>query len=241
MRCGTSFPVPPLSPRLVATRSSCFPSLFFTQHLGSPQAPRNALRLPDGDVRRLRRCAVRVREGLHVGLLRCYRYEDLEHVLRRHDPRCVLFSSFLPNFRRADAFAQFGTRLTPRTLRFLTSPEDLSLLSSSTFVPSTSSRHVFTTPDPFLPRQHDVQTGRYCSVFKATWVTAPAAVPIFTIGDMQRVLDVVSATTGTRLAGLTGDIITSVPAATAAHPVVPGRYFGGTAAGKVSFWSPKAL
>ena len=54
---------------------------------------------------------------------------------------------------------------------------------------------------------------------------------------MQRVLDVVAPTTGTRLAGLTGEIITSVPAATAAHPVIPGKYFGGTAAGKVSFYS----
>ena len=88
-----------------------------------------------------------------------------------------------------------------------------------------------------LFRSHDVQTGRYCSVFKATWVTSPAPVPIFTIGDMQRVLDVVAPTTGTRLAGLTGEIITSVPAATAAHPVIPGKYFGGTAAGKVSFYS----
>ncbi|KAK4701556.1 WD repeat-containing protein 76, partial [Phenoliferia sp. Uapishka_3] len=92
----------------------------------------------------------------------------------------------------------------------------------------------------FEPSQlihHDVQTGRYCSVFKATWVTSPATVPIFTIGDMQRVLDVVASTTGTRLAGLTGEIITSVPAATAAHPITPGKYYGGTAAGKVSFYS----
>ncbi|KAM0753844.1 WD40 repeat-like protein [Meredithblackwellia eburnea MCA 4105] len=91
--------------------------------------------------------------------------------------------------------------------------------------------------DPAQYIHHDVQTGRYCSVFKATWVTSPTPVPIFTIGDMQRMLDITSATTGTRVGALTGEIITSVPAATAAHPITPGKYFGGTAAGKVSFFS----
>lgn len=56
-------------------------------------------------------------------------------------------------------------------------------------------------------------------------------------GSMSRSIDIFSGTTGATLCQLyDGDHITAVPTVTGCHPVLPNRYFGATAAGKVSFF-----
>lgn len=79
--------------------------------------------------------------------------------------------------------------------------------------------------------------GRYVSVFKAQWSPAPDLEPHFTTGNMKHPLDVISGR-GKVLAQLTDEHVTAVPAVTASHPVIGGRYYGGTASGKVSIFAP---
>lgn len=43
---------------------------------------------------------------------------------------------------------------------------------------------------------------------------------------------------GDHLVQLTDESITAVPAVTASHPTRAGRYAGGNASGKISFWAP---
>lgn len=53
---------------------------------------------------------------------------------------------------------------------------------------------------------------------------------------MKRLVDVY-ALDGTLMGGLTDESITAVPAITASHPAVAGKYFGGNSSGKVSFYA----
>jgi hypothetical protein len=55
------------------------------------------------------------------------------------------------------------------------------------------------------------------------------------VGNMGRTLDLISPD-GDCVKYLTNEVITAVPAVTAAHPTLP-KYFGGAASGKISYWT----
>ncbi|GAA6001113.1 hypothetical protein JCM10207_007417 [Rhodosporidiobolus poonsookiae] len=84
--------------------------------------------------------------------------------------------------------------------------------------------------------KHNCQVGRYVTVLRAHWSSVPSTPPHLFVGDMHRTLDVYS-TDGTRVKAFDNEAITAVPAVTAAHPTIAGKYFGGAASGKVSFWT----
>ncbi|GAA5908422.1 hypothetical protein JCM6882_007932 [Rhodosporidiobolus microsporus] len=83
---------------------------------------------------------------------------------------------------------------------------------------------------------HNCQVGRYVTVLRAHWSTVPSYPPHLHIGNMARTLDVLSPD-GTAVKHFTNDAITAVPAVTASHPTVGGKFYGGAASGKVSFWT----
>ncbi|KAI5293272.1 hypothetical protein KEM52_005692 [Ascosphaera acerosa] len=92
---------------------------------------------------------------------------------------------------------------------------------------------------PTTTIRHNCQTGRWVTILRPQWQSTPAAnatVQRFSIGNMQRYVDVYSAT-GVLLARLGGseDGITAVPAVTAMHPVRD-WVVGGTASGRVGLW-----
>ncbi|KDE06652.1 hypothetical protein MVLG_03003 [Microbotryum lychnidis-dioicae p1A1 Lamole] len=95
---------------------------------------------------------------------------------------------------------------------------------------------VVKTFEPSTKIRHDCQVGRYVSVFRAQWIHSPLLPSSFTIGNMKRYLDVYSAD-GTNVAHLADEMITAVPAVTAAHPTLGEvRLYGGSASGKISFF-----
>ncbi|WVQ84906.1 hypothetical protein IAT38_007069 [Cryptococcus sp. DSM 104549] len=109
---------------------------------------------------------------------------------------------------------------------FNVSPEHLLLqtpYSPATFKPST-----------VVP--HDCQTGRWLTILRAQWSTNMDYMPHFTVGNMKRRLDVISAN-GDRIAGLWTDGVTAVPAVTASHPGVVDRVLGGNTSGRIQLWS----
>ncbi|GAA5970067.1 hypothetical protein JCM11641_000252 [Rhodosporidiobolus odoratus] len=83
---------------------------------------------------------------------------------------------------------------------------------------------------------HNCQVGAYVTVIRAKWSTVPALPPHLHVGDMSRVLDLYSPD-GARVKTFTSEAITAVPAVSASHPTLAGRYYGGAASGKVSFWT----
>ncbi|GAA6026826.1 hypothetical protein JCM8097_005887 [Rhodosporidiobolus ruineniae] len=95
---------------------------------------------------------------------------------------------------------------------------------------------------------HNCQVGRYVTVLRAHWCTAPAYPPHLFVGDMAHTVDLYSvdpapAGQGEKLdrSGpakvFTDETLTAAPAVTASHPTVEGKYYGGAASGKVSFWT----
>jgi len=54
---------------------------------------------------------------------------------------------------------------------------------------------------------------------------------------MHRTVDLYSPSANKAVRRFESDSLTAVPAVTAAHPTREGRYFGGAASGKVSFWT----
>lgn len=88
--------------------------------------------------------------------------------------------------------------------------------------------------------KHDNQVGRYVTVFKAQWAGSSAygANAHCTIGNMRHQVDIISHS-GKLMAQLYDpSLVTATPAVTASHPILPLRYYGGTASGKVSFFAP---
>ncbi|GAA5829602.1 hypothetical protein JCM11251_000216 [Rhodosporidiobolus azoricus] len=83
---------------------------------------------------------------------------------------------------------------------------------------------------------HNNQVGRYVTVLRAHWSTAPSYPPLLHMGNMNRTLDLISPD-GTTVKAFTNEAITAVPAVTASHPTMVGKYYGGAASGKVSFWA----
>jgi len=53
---------------------------------------------------------------------------------------------------------------------------------------------------------------------------------------MRRAIDLYTPT-GIQSRHLTDEAITAVPAVTACHPTVAGKYFGGSASGKIAYFS----
>ncbi|GJN88393.1 hypothetical protein Rhopal_001359-T1 [Rhodotorula paludigena] len=91
---------------------------------------------------------------------------------------------------------------------------------------------------------HNCQVGRYTTVLRAHWNASPSLPPHVYVGDMQKYIRLYSpdapSTSKSSAAAKTFDgegALTAVPAVTAAHPSVPGKYFGGASSGKVSFWT----
>lgn len=83
--------------------------------------------------------------------------------------------------------------------------------------------------------------GAYVSVFRAQWSTCPTLPLHIHVANMTRTLDVYSpypAPSGDHLVQLSDEVITAVPAVTASHPTREGRYAGGNASGKISFYAP---
>lgn len=75
------------------------------------------------------------------------------------------------------------------------------------------------------------------TVLRAHWSTVPTLPPHLFVGSMERDVQLYSPD-GTSVAKLYDpDYITAVPAVTACHPTRPDRYYGGSASGKVSFWT----
>lgn len=75
------------------------------------------------------------------------------------------------------------------------------------------------------------------TVLRAHWSTIPTLPPHLHIGSMDRSVDLISPD-GTSVANLyDADHITAVPAVTASHPTREKRHYGGSASGKVSFFT----
>lgn len=53
---------------------------------------------------------------------------------------------------------------------------------------------------------------------------------------MARTLDLYSPD-GVAVKHFTHESITAVPSVTAAHPILGGKYYGGSASGKISYWT----
>ncbi|GAA5989135.1 hypothetical protein JCM10908_001175 [Rhodotorula pacifica] len=93
---------------------------------------------------------------------------------------------------------------------------------------------------PFSPVKripHNCQVGRYVTVLRAHWSTVPSLPPHLHIGSMDRSVDLYSPDGNSIARMYDADWITAVPAVTACHPTRPDRYYGGSASGKISFWS----
>ncbi|GAA5929526.1 hypothetical protein JCM3775_002365 [Rhodotorula graminis] len=94
--------------------------------------------------------------------------------------------------------------------------------------------------ETFKPKQeilHNTQVGRYVTVLRAHWSQVPTLPPHLFVGNMHRTVDLYSPAASKAVRRFDSESLTAVPAVTAAHPTREGRYFGGAASGKVSFWT----
>ncbi|KZS99216.1 WD40 repeat-like protein [Sistotremastrum niveocremeum HHB9708] len=92
---------------------------------------------------------------------------------------------------------------------------------------------------PTLFLNHNCQTGRWLSIFKAQWSPNPNAFPHFTVGNMDHSLDIISAE-GKSLAKLRDPTkITAVQAVTCSSPSVVARAASGNASGRCVLWAPE--
>ncbi|PAV23918.1 WD40 domain containing protein [Pyrrhoderma noxium] len=91
---------------------------------------------------------------------------------------------------------------------------------------------------PFCSINHDCQTGRWVTIFKAQWSPNPDAYPHFTVGNMRHSLDIY---------GCKGDLlvrlsdpnkISAVQAVTCSHPNIVERAASGNASGRCVLWAP---
>lgn len=75
------------------------------------------------------------------------------------------------------------------------------------------------------------------TVLRAHWSQVPSLPPHLFTGDMHRTVTLYSPGAAKPVRTFADEALTAVPAVTAAHPTREGRYFGGAASGKVSFWT----
>ncbi|WVR07792.1 hypothetical protein IAU60_004835 [Kwoniella sp. DSM 27419] len=92
--------------------------------------------------------------------------------------------------------------------------------------------------DQFKPTKqvpHNCQTGRWLTILRAQWSLNMNYTPHFTVGNMKRTLDVISAS-GEKIVSLWNEAVTAVPAVTASHPSVVDRVVGGNTSGRIQLW-----
>ncbi|WWD19513.1 hypothetical protein CI109_103974 [Kwoniella shandongensis] len=82
---------------------------------------------------------------------------------------------------------------------------------------------------------HNCQTGRWLTILRAQWSLNMDYMPHFTVGNMKRSLDVVSAS-GEKIISLWNEAVTAVPAVTASHPTIVDRVVGGNTSGRIQLW-----
>lgn len=95
------------------------------------------------------------------------------------------------------------------------------------------------SPTHFQPSKnypHNCQTGRWLTILRANWSLNMDYMPHFTVGNMKRSLDVITAT-GEKVVQLWADGVTAVPAVTASHPSRVDCVVGGNTSGKVQLWT----
>lgn len=98
------------------------------------------------------------------------------------------------------------------------------------------------SPTHFQPSKtypHNCQTGRWLTILRANWSLNMDYMPHFTVGNMKRTLDVVTAT-GDKIVQLWADGVTAVPAVTSSHPSRVDCVVGGNTSGRVQLWTSGA-
>lgn len=83
---------------------------------------------------------------------------------------------------------------------------------------------------------HNCQTGRWLTILRANWSLNTEYMPHFTVGNMKRSLDVVSAS-GDKICQLWTDDVTAVPAVTSSHPGRVDHVLGGNTSGRIQLWT----
>ncbi|ADV24174.1 Conserved hypothetical protein [Cryptococcus gattii WM276] len=123
--------------------------------------------------------------------------------------------------------------------RILTTSYDDNLRIFTIDPASLADFHHLLRPDGFKPSRvvrHNCQTGRWLTILRAQWSLNMDYMPHFTVGNMKRTLDVVSAT-GEKIVALWTDSVTAVPTLTASHPSIVDRVVGGNTSGRIQLWS----
>ncbi|KAJ1966339.1 hypothetical protein IWQ62_002446 [Dispira parvispora] len=83
---------------------------------------------------------------------------------------------------------------------------------------------------------HNNQTGRWLTMFRATWHPSPDVPPCFVVGNMKRYVDIYCGTTGKLVTQLYDpERITAVPAVNAFHPSLP-VIVSGNGSGRMVVW-----
>ncbi|KAI0093549.1 WD40-repeat-containing domain protein [Irpex rosettiformis] len=95
----------------------------------------------------------------------------------------------------------------------------------------------FPTFRPATVVGHDCQTGKWVTILRAQWSPNPDVFPHFTIGNMDRSLDVRTCK-GELVAKLQHSSITAVQAVTCSHPSIVERVASGNASGRCVLWGP---
>ncbi|KAG9286369.1 hypothetical protein G9A89_014535 [Geosiphon pyriformis] len=84
--------------------------------------------------------------------------------------------------------------------------------------------------------EHNNNTGRWVTPFRARWNHNPLLHPHFLVGNMRRSVDVISAIDGELIWNLRDESITAIPAVNCFHPNL-NMILGGNASGRMIVWS----
>lgn len=85
---------------------------------------------------------------------------------------------------------------------------------------------------------HNNQTGKWVTLFRATWHQNQQLEPHFSIGGMTRHAEIYGKD-GRLMASLFDpNWITAIPAVIAMHPIAPARIATGNGSGRCAFWAP---
>ncbi|KAJ1656619.1 hypothetical protein IWQ61_003846 [Dispira simplex] len=86
--------------------------------------------------------------------------------------------------------------------------------------------------------RHNNQTGRWLTMFRATWHPNPDMPPCFLVGNMMRYVDIYCGTTGKLVTQLYDpERITAVPTLNIFHPLLP-LVVSGNGSGRMVVWGP---
>lgn len=86
--------------------------------------------------------------------------------------------------------------------------------------------------------QHNNQTGRWVTLFRACWNKNAILEPHFSIGNMSRAAEIYDCNGRCLVQLYDPDWITAVQAVTAMHPITPARMATGNGSGRCAFWAP---